>query len=205
MDAILAFLQAPAVGPVTPAEIVGDLTGVLCVWLVARQHLWSWPIGLLNNAFFLLIFWWAKLYADAALQLVFAALGVFGWWSWVRGTGEGDAELPVRRTTRREWLVMGAVVIFFTGAVARWLAARTDSPVPLWDASVLTLSLAATYGQARKLLESWWLWIAVDVLSVPLYVSRGLYPTAALYAVFLALCLAGLRAWTRALPREALA
>jgi nicotinamide mononucleotide transporter len=71
--------------------------------------------------------------------------------------------------------------------------------VPLWDAAVLCLSLAATYGQARKLLESWWTWIAVDVLSVPLYVVRGLYPTAALYAVFLALCVCGLRAWSREL------
>jgi nicotinamide mononucleotide transporter len=71
--------------------------------------------------------------------------------------------------------------------------------VPAWDASVLTLSLAATYGQARKLLESWWIWIAVDVLSIPLYLVRGLYPTAALYAVFLALCVVGLRSWMREL------
>jgi nicotinamide mononucleotide transporter len=80
-----------------------------------------------------------------------------------------------------------------------WLARQTDSPVPLWDGSVLTLSLAATYGQARKLLESWWIWILVDVLSIPLYVVRGLYPTAVLYALFLALCIVGLRAWRREL------
>jgi nicotinamide mononucleotide transporter len=105
----------------------------------------------------------------------------------------------VRRTTAGEWKALLPATAAATVGVALWLSRRTDSPVPAWDASVLTLSLAATYGQARKLLESWWIWIAVDVLSIPLYLVRGLYPTAALYAVFLALCVVGLRSWMREL------
>ena len=73
----------------------------------------------------------------------------------------------------------------------------TDSPAPFTDAAVTSLSLAATWGQAKKVLESWWIWILVDLISVPLFVYRGLYPTAALYAVFLVLCVFGLRAWSR--------
>ena len=84
-----------------------------------------------------------------------------------------------------------------------WLAERTDSPEPLWDSSILALSLVATYGQARKRLESWWLWIVVDVISVPLYLRRGLVPTAAVYAVFLELCVLGLREWRAAQRDEA--
>jgi nicotinamide mononucleotide transporter len=88
-------------------------------------------------------------------------------------------------------------------AAIAWLLSRhTDSPVPVADATVTGLSLAATYGQARKLVESWWIWIAVDVVSVPLYISRGLYPTAALYFVFGCLCVAGLRSWRRELSQS---
>ncbi|MGC4000485.1 MAG: nicotinamide riboside transporter PnuC [Anaeromyxobacter sp.] len=203
MEQLLSALQAPVLGPISWAELIGDATGLACVWLVLRQHVWNWPVGLANNAFFFLIFWWSRLYADAVLQLVFAVIAVYGWWSWVRGSGPGQAALPVRRTRPVEWAWLGTGVVVSTAAVAAWLAHRTTSPVPLADASILTLSLAATYGQARKLLESWWLWIAVDVISVPLYVQRGLYPTSAVYFVFLLLCVGGLRAWLRDLPPSA--
>jgi nicotinamide mononucleotide transporter len=113
------------------------------------------------------------------------------------------APLVVRRTRPREWAVLAAVVVVATGGLAAWLAHHTDSPAPLADASVFTLSLAATWGQAEKLLESWWIWIAVDVVSVPLYVSRGLYPTAGVYVIFGALCVVGLRGWRRALASAA--
>ncbi len=199
MDAILRALQQPVLGPMTLAELIGDATGAWCVWLVARQHILNWPIGLLNNLFFFLIFWGSKLYGDAVLQAVFGALAIYGWWEWARGSGRRGSELPVRRTTAVEWWALAAATVLATAGVALWLSRRTDSPVPAWDASVLTLSLAATYGQAKKLLESWWIWIAVDVISIPLYAARGLYATSALYALFLALCILGLRRWSREL------
>lgn len=196
LDALLGALQRPALGPVSWAELFGDVTGIACVWLTARRHIANWPVGLANNAFFFLLFWWAKLYGDAVLQLVFGALGAYGWWAWAR---PGEAARRVRRATAAEWLVLLPVTAAATVGAAGWLAGHTDSPVPRWDAAVLCLSLAATYCQARRHLESWWLWIAVDVLSVPLYLVRRLYPTAGLYAVFLALCVLGLRGWSREL------
>jgi nicotinamide mononucleotide transporter len=199
VGAILTALQRPALGPVSWAELFGDATGIACVWLTARKRISNWPVGLLNNAFFFLLFWWAKLYGDATLQAIFAALGIYGWWAWARGSGRSA---PVRHGRAREWAVLVPVTAVATVFAAGWLARHTDSPVPRWDATVLCLSLAATYAQARKVLESWWLWIAVDLLSVPLYAVRGLYPTAALYAVFLGLCVVGLRAWARELRAE---
>jgi nicotinamide mononucleotide transporter len=183
--------------PVTWAEVFGDVTGALCVWLVARQHILNWPLGLVNNTFWALLFWNAKLYADSVLQGFFFVLGVFGWWTWTFG-GEGARNsLPVRRTSSSEWIWIGAITAAATVALAFFLDRQTDSPAPLWDSSVLTLSLAATYGQAKKLLECWWLWIAVDIISVPLYISRQLYPTAALYIVFGIMCVIGLIGWRR--------
>jgi nicotinamide mononucleotide transporter len=198
---MVALLNAPAFliwgATVSWAEVLGDVSGALCVWLVTRQHVLNWPIGLLNNVFWALLFWRAMLYADAALQGVFFGLGAYGWWNWVRGGTNPSAALPVRRSRRAEWLAIGGLTVPLTAALAWLLARHTHSPAPFWDASVLTLSIAATYGQTQKLVESWWLWILVDVISVPLYVSRALYPTALLYVVFGCLCVKGLLSWRR--------
>ncbi len=177
-------------------EIFGAVTGFLCVWLVARQNLWNWPLGIANNLLYLVVFWRARLYADASLQVVFAILAAYGWYQWLRGAAPGR-RLQVRRTSAIEWVGLAVFVLAAQATVYAWLSRRTDSPVPFWDAAILTLSLAATYGQARKRLECWYLWITVDVISVPLYLSRGLRPTALLYFLFLCICVKGLVDWRK--------
>ncbi|WP_332759157.1 nicotinamide riboside transporter PnuC [Streptomyces sp. MT206] len=182
-------------------EVLGFATGALCVWLVARQHVANWPIGIANNVFFIVLFAQSGLYADAGLQIVFIALAAYGWWSWTHGGGPGSTEaLPVRRTTRTEWAALAAAGAVGVLGLTLLLDAATDSTVPFWDALTTGLSLAATYGQCRKLVESWWLWIAADLVYVPLYAYKGLYLTSALYVGFLALCVVGLLGWRRALP-----
>lgn len=199
MAGLLDWLNSTAVHlwgvDVSWAEVLGDLTGLAAVWWAARERVWTWPVGNLNSALFLVLFVDAKLYANGALQVVFIGLGFYGWWEWVRRHGPDRRPLVVTRTRPGEWAGIAAAVGVVLVSWTWWLAEHTDSPEPLWDSSILALSLAATYGQARKRLESWWLWIAVDVLSVPLYLRRGLVPTAAVYAVFGVLCVVGLREW----------
>ncbi|WP_395245474.1 nicotinamide riboside transporter PnuC [Agromyces sp. MMS24-K17] len=194
-------LFAIADQPVTVVEAIGFVTGALCVLAVARQSIWNWPLGLVNNAAFFALFLGVGLYADATLQVVFAALSVYGWINWHRRR-VGGIRLPIRRAGRVE-VVLGLVAaVVATVAVALLLAAETDSAVPWPDAFVLAFSLLATWGQARKLIEQWWVWIAVDVVSVPLYLVKGLWLTALLYTGFLALCVWGLRGWTRELRAQ---
>ncbi|MEU3608237.1 nicotinamide riboside transporter PnuC [Streptomyces sp. NPDC035033] len=184
--------------PVAWTEVLGFGSGALCVWLVARQHVANWPVGIANNLFFVLLFAQAGLYADAGLQIVFIVLAAYGWRTWTHGGGPGSAEaLPVRRTTRAEgaWLAAAGTVGIL--ALTLLLDRATDSTVPFWDALTTGLSLMATYGQCRKRLESWWLWIAADVVYVPLYAHKGLYLTSLLYLGFMALCVLGLRGWSR--------
>ncbi|MFJ3928149.1 nicotinamide riboside transporter PnuC [Streptomyces sp. NPDC090022] len=190
----------------TWTEVLGFATGAVCVWLVARQHIANWPIGIANNVFFIVLFTQAGLYADAGLQIVFIALAAYGWWTWTHGGGPGSTDaLPVRRTSRAEWFWLSSAGAVGTAALALLLDRATDSTVPFWDALTTGLSLMATYGQCRKRVESWWLWIAADVVYIPLYVSKGLLLTALLYVGFLALCVVGLRSWRRdlAAPRTA--
>ena len=176
-------------------EAFGFITGVLNVWLLARQKVWNWPIGIANNLAYLSVFAISGLYGDAGLQLVYAALGLYGWWLWMRGTGQ--AALPVRRTSTQLWIALFFLTLA-AGLCLKWFLARfTDSTVPAWDGATTALSLAATYGQCRKLLESWWIWILADLIYIPLYIYKGLWLTSILYAVFLMLCIFGLRSWSK--------
>ncbi|MGI5399938.1 nicotinamide riboside transporter PnuC [Streptomyces sp. CA-135486] len=203
---ILGPLQQPLFTvldtPVSWTEVLGFGSGALCVWLVARQHIANWPIGIANNLFFILLFTQTGLYADAGLQVVFIALAVYGWWTWTHGGGPGHDGLPVRRTTHTEWIWLLAAGVVGTLGLTLLLDRNTDSSVPFWDALTTALSLTATYGQCRKRLESWWLWIAADVVYIPLYAYKELYLTSLLYAGFMTLCVSGLRSWSRDLLAE---
>lgn len=186
--------------PTTWGEVAAFVTGALGVWLVARQHVANWPIGIANALFFLLLFASFGLYADSGLQVVYLALGAYGWWAWLHGGAE-RTELEVSRTTPGQWVLVAAFVVVATAGLWLLLARVTDSNVPAWDAATTALSLAATWGQTRKKVESWWIWIAADLIYIPLYAYKDLWLTAALYVVFTALCVGGLRSWRSALAR----
>ncbi|ORJ93196.1 nicotinamide mononucleotide transporter [Prescottella equi] len=186
--------------PTSWAEVLGFVTGAWCVWLVGRQSVWNWPIGIANNLVWILLFATAGLFADSALQVVYIALAVWGWRNWVQGRA-GDT-LPVTGTTGTEWMWLAGAGIAGTGALMLLLDTATSSTVPFWDAVTTVLSLLATWGQATKRWESWLLWIAADLIYIPLYLHKGLTLTALLYAGFLLLCVRGLLAWRRSRATE---
>lgn len=190
--------------PVSWIEIIGFVTGAACVYGVARQKLWNWPVGILNNLAFIILFLGAGLYGETALQAIFAVVAVYGWYNWARGnTGTGGTnDLSIRDASRGQLLAGLAAIVTGTAAVAMILTHGTDSQVPWPDAFVLTASLVATYGQAQKIFQHWYVWILIDVVSIPLYLSRGLTLTAVLYVGFLALCIYGLIDWKRARRSE---
>jgi nicotinamide mononucleotide transporter len=178
--------------------MLGFVTGALCVWLLARQNIWNWPIGIANNIFYIVVFLRSGLFGDAGLQVVYIILAVYGWWTWAFPDGT-QPELPVARTSIHQWAWLIPATAAATLLLRAFLANYTPSTVPAWDGLTTALSLAATWGQCKKLAESWWIWIAADIIYIPLYVYKGLRLTALLYFVFMLLCIAGLRAWNRAL------
>ncbi len=179
-------------------ELLGFLTGAACVWLLARQNIWNWPLGIANGVFYVIVFVHSGLYGDAGLQLVYITMNAYGWYTWLR-PGVQTAELSVTRTPRQTWTWILPSIGVAALLLARFLATYTDSTVPRWDGLTTSISLAATYGQCKKLVESWWLWIAVDLIYIPLYLYKNLWLTSILYGVFLVLCIVGLRSWMGAL------
>ncbi|KGN30530.1 nicotinamide mononucleotide transporter [Knoellia sinensis KCTC 19936] len=183
-------------------EVAGFVTGGLCVWLVVRRNIWNFPVGIANNIFFIVLFVQAGLYADAGLQVVYIGLGLLGWYWWLHG-GDRRTKLRVRHTPKEAWIA-AAVTIGVGTLFLHWLLTNhTDSTVAGWDALTTTMSLVAQVMLNRKWIGTWFVWIAADVMYIGLYAAKGLWLTSLLYAVFLGLCLAGLRQWRAELETEA--
>lgn len=184
--------------PLSPIELVAAVVGAVSVYLSVRERVWAWPTGIVNVLLYVWVFWKARLYADMGLQVVYAAISVYGWYHWLRGGARGG-ELRVTRMPVRWWPAV--VVLTAAGAwgVGHLLATSTDAAIPYLDAALTATSLAAQWMLSRKYVENWLVWIVVDIVYVPTFVSRGLVATAVLYAVFLGLAVAGWRAWRRSL------
>lgn len=186
--AILTVLE-PAAAAIT----------LLCVYLAVKQRVETWPVGLIGVSLYAVVFYRAGLYANAALQFVFAGFAVYGWYQWLRG-GPSRTELSVSRTPRRLWRYSLAAGVVLT-IVGTLILARPGKSVLAFFDSVLTgFSLVAQYLMTRKYLENWILWIVVDVVYTVLFITQELYYTAALYAAFTVLAYRGYREWRDALP-----
>ncbi|HSA54524.1 MAG TPA: nicotinamide riboside transporter PnuC [Gemmatimonadaceae bacterium] len=178
----------------TTIEAFAALFGIISVYLGTRQNVWIWPTGIVNVGLYIIVFYQARLYADMGLQVVYLVLSAYGWYAWLYGGAQHSA-LRVTRTTPRVLLALLVVNLAVWLALATILDRHTDAVLPWLDSLLATTSLVAQWMMTRKLLESWLVWIAVDIVYVPMYVSRGLDVTAVLYAVFLILAFVGYRDW----------
>ena len=176
-------------------ELIATAFGVACVWLAVKRSIWTWPTGLVMVSLYIVIFGRAKLYSDMGLQVIYVGLQLYGWWHWLHGGRDGESELPVGRLGSQALAGWIAVSVAGTAVLGWIMATRTDAALPYPDAFTTVTSLVAQWLMARKALENWSFWIAVDVVAIGVYLAKGLYPTAILYAVFLGMCVVGYREW----------
>lgn len=177
-------------------EIAATIFGLLCVTLTVRQNIWCWPTGLVQVFLFIFVFYQVKLYSDLVLHVFYVGLQIYGWWFWLHGGRDHHgAEVTVQTAAVRAcWL---ATAVAGTALWGYGMATWTDAAMPYGDAFTTVASLCAQWMLARKQLESWFYWIAVDVVAIGIYFSKGLYVTTGLYAVFLVLATCGLVSWRR--------
>lgn len=182
----------------SPVEIAAALCGLANVVLILRRSLWNYPFGFVMVTLYAKIFYDYRLYSDAALQLYFFAIQIFGLFWWLNGRREDGLVQPRHLSPRTLplWIAGSAAGIALLGAV---MARYTDAALPWSDATIAVLSIVAQTWLARRYIESWYVWIAVDILAIGVFTAKGLAPTAVLYAIFLALSVSGLLAWRKAL------
>jgi len=177
-------------------ELAGMATTILGIWLTTKRLMICWPVVLISDFLYLVVFYQARLYSDALLQVFFVVFTFYGWWYWWRGVREvGEVRvIPLSIRAAVVALVVGAA----GSALLAWLMIRVGAALPRLDATLASYSLVATWWQARKHTANWWLWIAVDVVYIGEYLYKSLAATAMLYAGLVLLAVLGLRDWRRA-------
>lgn len=179
----------------TRLEVAANAINALSIVLAGRNSAHTWWTGILGCALFGALFFQARLYADSTLQVFFIGTSAAGWWAWLRGSS--GAALPIRRTMPRSFLGLGAAAVLVALAYGWVLDRHTDAWAPFVDSLVLTGSVLAQLLLMARRIETWPCWLAVNTLSVPLFFSRGLYLTAALYAFFWLNAAVSLLHWRR--------
>ncbi len=183
-------------------EIVAVVMTLVGIVLTIKERISCWPVAIVGILAYFVVFIRARLYADAALQPIYVVQNLYGWWYWARGGERGRGQAPIvvlTQWSRFAWLAGTAITSLIVGAaLARW----TNAAAPYADAALSTTSLVANWLLARKILENWWLWIAVNVGYVVLFWKKNLLLSAGLYAVLLALAAAGLIEWQRSRARQ---
>ncbi|MCZ6658238.1 MAG: nicotinamide riboside transporter PnuC [Gammaproteobacteria bacterium] len=181
-------------------EFIGLVSGLLCVWLLIKENIWTFPIGLVYAVVSVVVMAQANLYADTLLNFYYVVMNGYGWYYWsYRGTRSTDDTLIVTNMPLRIGGVLTVLVVVGTVVMGWLLDTRTDADLAYWDSLTTTMSFAAMWMTARKYIENWIVWLVVDVIATIMYVVKGLDFYAILYGVYLAFAVWGFLAWRRSL------
>jgi nicotinamide mononucleotide transporter len=181
-------------------EIIGVVTGLLCVYLAARNNIWNWPLAIISVGIYIFIFFKSHLYADMGLQFYFMAMNIYGWYYWSHKPADED-KTPVIRVTRKETILSAIAIIIFTvflGSVLKY----TPASFPYLDSFCTACSLVAQVFLARKVLENWLIWVFVDIIYVGVYIFKHLDLTAVMYAIYVAIAAMGYVDWKREYQKQ---
>jgi len=180
-----------------PIEMIAVFCGLANVGLIIRRSIWNYPFGFLMVVLYARIFYDYQLYSDALLQVYFFLIQIYGLYYWLKGRAD-DGRIIVEYLPRKQY------ALYMLAALVGWLTLSalmhnyTDASFPFWDGAIAALSVLAQFLLSRRHIESWYLWIVVDLLAIGLFYTKELEPTAALYGVFLILAMIGLFQWRKA-------
>lgn len=177
-------------------QIVGTTLGLLYLWLEYRANIWLWVVGAIMPMVHGALYLQSGIYADAAMQLYYVLAGVYGLVVW-RRRPKGGVELPIRHTPIRWVPALVATYAVLHVALYFLLTEFTDSRVPFLDSMSTALCIVAMWMLSRKLVEQWLVWLVVDMISVGLYIYKGIPITGSLYALYSLLAVAGYLRWRK--------
>lgn len=191
-------------------EIIGTLVGLLYLWLEYRASIYLWIAGIIMPAVYIFVYYDAGLYADFGINIYYLGAAIYGWMMWKYGSflrrkllrtkkqePTKQTELPITRMPLRYLLPLVAVFGIALLGIAWILINFTDSNVPWLDSFTTALSIIGMWMLARKYVEQWWAWIAVDAVSAGLYIYKGLDFTAGLYALYTIIAIFGYFKWKK--------
>ncbi len=188
-------------------EIIGTLVGLLYLWLEYRASIYLWIAGIIMPAIYIFVYYDAGLYADFGINIYYLGAAIYGWMMWKYGTflrqkllrkeTAQQEELPITRMPLHYLLPLTSIFVVTFIGIAYILINFTDSNVPWLDSFTTALSIVGMWMLARKYVEQWWAWIAVDAVSTGLYIYKGLDFTAALYGLYTIIAIFGYFKWKK--------
>jgi nicotinamide mononucleotide transporter len=182
-------------GELPRTELVAVILAVAYLVLAIRQNIWCWLCAAVSTAMYVVLFAKANLYMESLLNVFYFVMAIYGWYMWKGGKTEN--ELPVSVWSQKIHRYAVSLIICLAAGSGFLLANFTDAAYPYVDSATTFAAIWATFLVARKVLENWWYWLVIDVVSVFIYWSRGLEATAVLFIVYVVLIPIGLAAWTR--------
>lgn len=187
-------------------EILGVIIGFIYLWLEYKASIYLWLTSIIMPAIYLFVYFDAGLYADVAINIYYLIIGVYGWMSWRYGisrkNGTEKYDLKISHTSRRQWLRLLIAYIVIHFAISFTLINFTDTDVPWFNGLTSALSIIGMWMLAKKLIEQWFVWFVVDILSAALYFYKGLEPTALLYSVYAIVAILGYKKWNKLLQKQ---
>ncbi|MFD4422631.1 nicotinamide riboside transporter PnuC [Agromyces sp. NPDC058484] len=186
-------------------EIVGNAFGLASAVGGMRRKVWAWPVGIVGNALLFTVFLGAvfgtpnpvNLLGQAGRQLMFIAVSIYGWVRWSQHRHVSETAVEPRWASARARILLGVALVGGT-LVLTPVFRSLGSFEPVWaDAWIFMGSLLATWGMAKGWTEFWLIWVAVDIVGVPLLISAGYYASAMLYVFYGAFTIFGFITWVR--------
>ena len=188
--------------PVSYVELTGTLFGLVSVFFASRANIITWSTGIVNEFFLFILFFQVQLYADMFLQVFFLVVTLYGWYNWKKKTNENR----ITSLNRKSKMLIGFLII--TGTLAGGFMFSNihlylpeyftiEAAYPYTDSFVAVLSIIATVLLARKKIETWHLWIMVDLVCVFLFFKKGIVFLGLEYIIFLGLAIYGLLNWKK--------
>lgn len=188
--------------PISFVELIGTLFGLISVYLASRANILTWATGIINEVFLFILFFQVQLYADMLLQVYFFVVTLFGWYNWKHKPKQNS--IYTIDFKAKVWIlvtiIIGTIVAgFFFANIHLYLPQyfKTEASFPFADSFVMILSIIATVLLAQKKIETWYLWIVVDVVCVFLFFKKGIVFLGIEYLVFLGLATYGLLNWKK--------
>lgn len=191
--------------PISYLELIGTLSGLICVYLAAKNNIHTWTFGIINVIFFFILFYQVHLYSDMILQIYFMYANIVGLIYWTKKKQELTAK-SINRLTNTQRLKTIAIILlasagmgYFMSDVHNLLPTIFPEPAsyPYWDSFIAVASIVACWFLAKKKIENWVLWIIIDVICVILYYHKGIMLMSIEYLLFLINATYGLIVWSR--------
>lgn len=180
----------------SPAELAAVILAILYLLLAIRQNIWCWLCAGLSTALYVWLFFEARLYMESLLNVFYFGMAIYGWYNWSSG-GQKSETLAVSVCPAKTHVMAMGTVAVLVALVGGWLNQHTDAAFPFVDSATTFLAIWATFLVARKVLENWYYWLVIDIVSIFIYWERGLELTALLFLLYVLMIPFGIINWTR--------